>query len=732
MENEFEDPTTLPQSRGASHLRHYWHVLYERRWWMITTFIMVFALMLLYLFRATPIYRATATIEIGRVQNSIVNLGGQPLSLNRNFHDHDYLETQYEKLLSRSLIERVVRRLRLDTQGKYARAAGITNNVSSEDTVRMVVPMVQGDISIAPSRLSRLAKVEVEHPSREQAQKIANTLVDLFLESNQEQRRKRYAAPLEWLRYELNMQSTNVAKAAEDIYNFETGGESNEENPTQVSYEDEVATAVMSLQQAQTAYEMQVKEMNNLEEIVNNANEAKKNGEEVQDVVSSIASRHVIASLKSSLSIAETRLEGFLERYREDWPAVSQIRKEIQEYKNQIKQEAEAALQAMNKDLQIARDQEKRASIRLIAAKEKLHNLNKKQSEYNLLKREEIKEQAVHDMLLARSKEMELISAESQENIYVIDPAIMPLAPIKPNKTLMLIVGVVGGVIFGVGLAFLVNLLDDSIKTQDDIESHLRLDYLGHVPKVDSKIVHDRSLYTHLQPQSDISENFRTIRATVALADPEKNFRVVSVTSAAPTEGKSFIASNFAIVNAQMGLKTLLIDCDLRRPSLRATFQFEKGQKGLTQYIESGGGSTEDIIHRTEIPDLDLIHSGNVSKNPFELVTSDILKKLIAEMEKKYDRVVLDSPPILAVSDPLTVASLADGSLYVTKFDRSKRHLSKKCIEQLQNGGATIIGAIINEVDLRKARYSYYYNNYYYQNRYYTDYYRKHKEKKAS
>lgn len=686
---------------------------------MITTFIVVFALMLLYLFKAEKIYRSTATIEIGRVQNTIVNLGGQPISLNRTYHDHDYLETQYEKLISRSLIEKVVRKLKLDKEGKYA---------AVPDPVRAV----RSDININPSRLSRLVKIEVEHPERERAKEIANTLVELFLEDNREKRRERYSGPLDWLEDELGTRATNVTKIAEEIHNFEIGEEFNEENPIQVSFEDELATAIMSLQQAQTAYEMKVSEVNDLKEIVDNANEAKARGEDVQNVVSSIANKHVIASLKSSLIVAETRLEGFRERYREDWPSVLQIKKEIQEYKNQIKQEAEAALEAMKKDLNIAGNQEKQALSRLNLAKERLHKLNKRKVKYDILKRDEGKEQAVHDMLLARAKEMQLIAEESQENIYFVDRAIDPLHPVKPNKTLMLIAGIVGGIIFGVGLAFLVNLLDDSIKTQDDVETHLRLDYLGHVPKVDSKIVHDRSLYTHLQPQSDVSENFRTIRATVALADPEKDYRVISVTSAAPTEGKSFVASNYAIVNAQMGLKTLLIDCDLRRPSLRSTFQFEKGQKGLTQYIQSGGGSPEDIIHCTEIPDLDLIHSGNVSKNPFELVTSDILKRLIAEVGKKYDRVVLDSPPILAVSDPLVVASLADGSLYVTKFDRSKRHLSIKCIEQLQNGGVNIIGAIINEVDLRKARYSYYYNNYYYQNRYYTDYYRKHKEKKIS
>ena len=718
MENEFENPT-ITQSRGASHLRHYWHVLYERRWWMITTFVVVFALMLLYLFRSTKIYRATATIEIDRIQNTIVNLGGQPLSLNRNFHDSDYLETQYEKLVSRTLIERVVRKLKLDKTDRYAKDAD-------------PVSAVRRDISISPSRLSRLVEIHVEHPEGKQAEEIANTLVDLFLEINQERRRDRYTDPLDWLNRELEIQAEKVSEAAKRIHNFEIGGESNEEDPTQVSFEDELATAIMSLQQAQTAYEMKVSEINDLEEIVNNATEAKKKGEEVQNVVSSIANKHVIASLKSSLSVAETRLEGFLERYREDWPAVSQIRKEIQEFRDQIKREAEAALKAMNKDLEIARNQEKQALNRLNLAKERLHKLNEKRVDYNMLKREEEKDQAVHDMLLARAKEMQLVAEETQENIYFVDRAINPLHPVKPNKTLLLIVGIVGGIIFGVGLAFLVNLLDDSIKTQDDVETYLRLDYLGHVPRVDSKISHDRSLYAHLQPQSDVSENFRTIRATVALADPEKEYRVVSITSAAPSEGKSFIASNFAIVNAQMGLKTLLIDCDLRRPSLRTTFEFEKEQKGLTQYIESGGGAFEDIIHRTEIPELDLIHSGKISKNPHELVNSDALKKLVAEVEKKYDLVVIDSPPILAVSDPLIIASLADGLLYVTKFDRSKRHLSKKCLEQLQNGGANIIGAIINEVDLRKARYSYYYNNYYYQNRYYTDYYRKHREKKAS
>ena len=272
-----------------------------------------------------------------------------------------------------------------------------------------------------------------------------------------------------------------------------------------------------------------------------------------------------------------------------------------------------------------------------------------------------------------------------------------------------------------IGLAFFVNYLDDSIKSQDDIESYLRLAFLGYIPNIKTNSLVERDLQAHMHPQSNAAEGFRTLRAAIALSPRSDEYRVLAITSTIPAEGKSLVASNLAIVVAQTGLKTLLVDADLRRPSVHRVFRLQS-PIGLSSYLQEKVNSVDELVHTTEVPHLDVVCCGAVPSSPSELAGSKLMRQFLEEVRSRYDRVILDCPPVSAVSDPLIIASLSDGVIFVTKFNKIRRDHARKTIQRIQDAGIHILGVVLNDIDF-EGKDSYYYNNYYYQNRYYSSHY---------
>jgi len=212
----------------------------------------------------------------------------------------------------------------------------------------------------------------------------------------------------------------------------------------------------------------------------------------------------------------------------------------------------------------------------------------------------------------------------------------------------------------------------------------------------------------------------RPIRATLSLTHKPEKLRVISVTSTIPSEGKSLVASNLAIVSAQTGLRTLLVDADLRRPSVHKAFQLHS-PVGLSAYLTGANSDLEEIIHKTEVPNLDVVCCGSIPANPSELVGSARMKEFLAQVSAKYDRVILDCPPISAVSDPLVISAKTDGLIFVCKFNKIRREHARRSVQRIQAGGIHIMGVVINDIDF-EGKDSYYYSYYYYQNRYYSTY----------
>ncbi|MSU62224.1 MAG: polysaccharide biosynthesis tyrosine autokinase [Pedosphaera sp.] len=699
MENESFQQSGQTGAEESVNLRHYWHVILERRWLVIAAFISVFVLSLIYLFKATPIYLAGARIQIDREAEGILRVEGLNISANQ---EQDYLQTQYKNLLSRTLLQSVANSLNLQKDDHLGRSGG--------DIAKSLADTLQ----ITPIRLSRLVDVKVEHPDAKKAALIANTLVNKFIDNNLDQKISSSSFIVTRLRTEVASQKLQLEQAQKNLQSYSV----QEQN---VSFEDTENIVFQALRQYQQEYAL----ANSQAEVAQKVNDEVTRmiaAGALVDTIPQVQRDPEISALNKELAVLDAKFASIKQRYKTKHPAYQETEEQIGSLKASIAKQANSLIQSLSNNATILRQNAVELQKLVAAQEQRQLHLKEKKIQYDVLKRDVDQSDLLYKTVLLRLKETDITSKNKINNMRVVDPAEVPLRAVKPRWVLTILLGIVGGLGVAIGLAFFVNYLDDSIKSQDDVETYLRLPFLGYIPNIKTNSVVERDLQAHLHPQSNAAEGFRTIRATISLTHKIDKFRVVAVTSTIPSEGKSLVASNLAIVLAQTGLKTLLVDADLRRPSVHKAYQLHS-PNGLSSYLSEETSDLTGITHKTEVPNLDVICCGSVPANPSELIGSKRMREFLQVATKGYDRIVLDCPPISAVSDPLVISAMADGILFVTKFNKIRREHARKSVQRVQNAGIHILGVVLNDIDF-EGRDSYYYSYYYYQNRYYASHYK--------
>jgi len=697
---DFDNPSQ-PQQGGLAqedtiNLRHYWHVVLERRWLIITAFISVFVLSLIYLFKATPIYQATARIQINQENDNILRIEG--LAVGRQ--EQDYLQTQYKNLMSRTLIESVVNKLKLREDDRYAKSVDVARSVA-------------GDIQIAPIRLSRLVDVKVEHPDPKRAQQIANTLVTNFIELNLLQKKQAAIDIVKLLEGEAESQKKAVEKAEQALHHY-----SKEHN--MVSLEESQNIVLQALKDFQAKHTLAKSVAVAAERVVAEVDAQIDLGTSIYSLPQ-VAQNTAIQQLRGDLALAEAEFAELKKRYRKRHPDYMTAEEKVTSLQESMRQTAQELVNSLRVNATIAKGEEESLKKQVDLQEQRQIALRNLRIQYDVLKRDAQSADELYKTVLATMKETDLTSKNKINNMHVVDPADLPLKSVKPRIVLTILLGLVGGLGVALGLAFFVNYLDDSIKSQDDVETYLRLPFLGYIPNIKTNSVVERDLQSHQHPQSNAAEGFRTIRATISLTHKADKFRTLAITSTIPSEGKSLVASNLAIVTAQTGLKTLLVDADLRRPSVHKAYQLHS-PSGLSSYLTEEVDQLDKIVHKTEIPNLEVICCGSVPSTPSELIGSKRMVEFLQAARGCYDRVILDCPPISAVSDPLIISAISDGVVFVTKFNKIRREHARKSVQRVQNAGIHILGVVLNDIDF-EGKDSYYYSYYYYQNRYYASHY---------
>ncbi len=381
----------------------------------------------------------------------------------------------------------------------------------------------------------------------------------------------------------------------------------------------------------------------------------------------------------------EIELSEKKEYYKDKHPEIIGIRSEIDSVDGKIKTEREKELETGEKSI-----------------------------EYNMLKRAVTTNKDIYESLLKRIGETEVTGGLKTTNISIVDKAVIPGSPSRPKKKMNLLIALFVGFFARSALAFLMDRIDQSIKSPEDLKRHVRLPVLGSVAmpteEADKKMLIE--FIAHERPRSTIAEAYRGLRTSIMFTAVEHKRKVLLFTSSGPKEGKTTTAVNLAIVMAQSGENTLLLDADLRQPRIEKTFGI-KTEHGLSEIL-AVDENLEAAVHHTDIPNLDVIACGVIPPNPSELLGSKKMDALIEELEKKYDRIIIDSPPVLAVTDAVVLAGKVDGTILVVKCGETHRNAalqSKEILESVKS--SNVIGAVLNMVERNQTSgYYYYYGKY--------------------
>ena len=414
-----------------------------------------------------------------------------------------------------------------------------------------------------------------------------------------------------------------------------------------------------------------------------------------------------------------------LKTFRDKHPKVIALHSQIATIRNRINAEVNQIVTSIVSEYELAQAQERDMTAALEDQKQEAMDLSQKAIEYGVLEREFESNKRIYNELLQRTKETSVTEQLETNNIRVVDRAMTPTVPIAPRKKLNIFLAMVVGLVCGTVLAFFFEYLDNSIKTPEDIKQYLDMPFLGFIPKVAAEVtaaypVAKRSADTivALEPRSTASEAYRSLRTNVMFSSLEHG-PIILVTSAGPTEGKSITVANLGITMAQSGSKTLIIDCDLRKPRMHRIFNIPTTGSGLTDMIANFGTNGARItVKRTKIENLDILPCGKIPPNPSELLGSERMKLLLEALAKKYDKILIDSPPVTVVTDPVILSRIAGGVIIIIRAGETRRDVVRRAKEQLRNVNATILGGVLNSVDLQKDNYyysSYYHYNYYYQ-----------------
>jgi polysaccharide biosynthesis transport protein len=422
----------------------------------------------------------------------------------------------------------------------------------------------------------------------------------------------------------------------------------------------------------------------------------------------------LIQQLKSERAKIESDYQDKLKTFKPNYPAMQEMTARIKEINLQISKEVASVRTSVKSSYEAAQRQENMLRSKLSASKGEVLDQQSRSIQFNILKREADTNRQLYDGLLQRLKEVSVAGGVGANNIMVVDKADIPNGRFKPNIKLNLLIGLLLGTLAGVGLAFFIEHLDDTFKSGDDIERTLGLPLLGIIPEVEevTSIADTLAQINDDASRSAMAEAFRSARTALQFSTPEGAPKVLGITSSHISEGKTTTSLCLAVNFVQCGYSVLLIDADLRKPSLHRAFEIDN-QVGLTNHL-AGLSPLSEVIHHTKVDRLFFVPTGPLPPNPAELLQGSKMRDLIEDAKTKFDLVIFDGPPILGLADALILGNAVDRLLLVIRAGTTERSVVKTALKRLRMARVNPIGCILNKLDHKSLGYGYGYHYSYY------------------
>lgn len=744
-------------SPAELNLKEYLFVVLKRKWLIMSIVLIVSTLATIQAYREPSIYEGATTIKIEQKRPSILQSGsGGGIVIGQS--DPNFWGTQLRLLQNETLARQVVLKLDLQHNPTFFGPQGqstifaslkrifsndaapkktpvpsarpkdetITTREPSAEELAALEPYedaITSGETIEPQPNTNLVKILYHHTDPVLAQKIADTLADVFVDNNE------------------SLQDSGTRKQgdtlAEEIAKYQ--GQVHEKEQGVFAYAKqyqlpltEAPGANLTQQRVQT-YSSQLLEAENQKRNLQAAYDAAKSTADPLSIPS-VQNDERIVKLREKITDLKDKDTALQEKYTKEWPEVKQVEAQIAKLEEELKKAPSEVIASMKSKSDAAANQLKG----LQSAYERESGLTSEQTK-NIIelasKRADLaSDQQYLNTLYQKRRELNAVSGDSGTKVSVENYSRLPHSPVGPARMKTIVVAFVLSLLAGVGLAFLLDFLDDTIKTVDDVDRYINLPALALIPAVknDKRSLRggdpgpvDPNEATALamikDVRSPIAESYRHLRTSLLLSSAGKAPRTILVTSSQPSEGKTTTAINTAFMLAQTGAKVLIIDCDLRRPRLHAHFNIPNA-RGLTNCLSGNADDVDDVIQDyAQFPNLKLLTSGPMPPNPAELLGSEEMRKLLITLSEKFTHVIVDSPPAISFTDASILSTFVDGVILVVHGGRSSRAVVRRAKQQLLDIGAHIYGIVLNNVKIEKTQ-DYYYGGYYgyYKSSYYS------------
>lgn len=697
------------------HLRDYLKVVTKRRHTVATFFVIVFILVVVGTLSSRSLYMASTKILIDRNDSrSLTTAAYTP-------YDPEFHETQYQLIKSTAVARKVVDLLGLDKTYDPDKIKGYSliggalrwfgglfsfgggSSAEKEDPAMtkadMMAKMISENIEVKPVKNSKIVEIRYYAPNPELARAIANSVTRAYIEQLLE-------LNMSSTRYAIQWMTKKAEEEREKLDKSEKGLQEYVKDRNIVTMENKIAIVPQKLAELNSQLVQAETKKKQLEILYAKVKDLGGNLDEAE-TVSVVASDPSLQAIRQQILKAEQTIMELSQKYGKKHPAMTRALEDLNVLKAKREQEIRRIIDSIRNEYDMAKSNVATLNRFLGETKSEALNVNEKFMEYGSLNREVEANRQLYEALMKRIKEQSITEQGSTVNVLVVERAELPKSPAKPRKALNVFLGLIVGLFGGIGMAFFVEYLDNTVKTPEEVEARLGVPVYGMVSLLKEGALEGIVMR---EPTSPVTENYKAMRTALLLSSADRPQRKILVTSMGPEEGKTTTSVNLAMAIAQSEYKVLLIDADLRKPRIHKVFGLNNG-KGLSTYL--AGASDMKVMQKGPLPNLDVIPSGPIPPNPSELLSSNRMNEMIAALGKDYDFVICDSPPLLSVADSLMLSKALDGTIIVTRAGATTYDMIKRGLKSLADLKAHVLGVVINGMDVKKGDKYHYYNYYY-------------------
>jgi polysaccharide biosynthesis transport protein len=744
-----------PQTEGIS-MRELWRILRKRKWLILAIAGIVTSLVTIEIHRTPSIYRATAQIEVTKdVSATVVSTKDFVVQAD----DSDNLNTKLIVIKSRPLLEDVVVNLKLDQNPKFLKAMAkrsfaeaigdilhrVTGGAlgekmsevadsrptfserSVEETARLApyVSVLKNTLGVQALKDTRVIEISLEHSDPRLAALVVNAVAKNFIERSFERKTARFTDTSEWLKRSTAELKTQVQKAEQALADytkangiFTTEGKEGLTGEKLSELHQQVMKAETDRLLKQSLYE-EVRQ-GRLAQLPDAFSDPKT------------------LKLQEEISKLEVQASEMSVKYGPENPRVAEVQQKLETLKAQVKDTRGTLAEKLKADYERAIRDELSLKNALAKAKTEAVEQNQNSIQFDILKKELDTAKQLYSDFLQKTNQANLAVAEQSNNLRVIEPAEIPGAPIGPQRLRTILLGLLVSLVMGVGLALFLEFVDNTIKSVEDVHRIAGLPTLAVIPAISQssarvvKQVNRQHLTAGAAPDSaetealvpaagatgplakvsvatdhlaSVMEAYRMLRTSVLLSTAGNPPKTIMFTSGQPGDGKTTTSVNTAVSLAQLGSSVLLIDADLRRPTVHRALRVDKS-RGLSTLLSSSRVELDEVVQRSRIPKLDVIACGPIPPNPAELIASERMRQVLQQAAERYDHIIVDSPPLISVTDPVILSTMMDGVILVVQAGRSTREVVRRARQELSNVGAKVFGVVLNNFDLKREGYT--------------------------